>query len=323
MHVQRVHQATSRGCTASLARSSAYRSAERRKKRRLEAQLKTKASESHIPNPSEYILTVEQMIENEYPIPSSLFQCTTEDGQELTRVCMIDYDTQLVVYDRLVKPAKPVIDYLTRWSGITAEALATATTTLSEAQAHVLRLLNPVSFTPKPNPFSTQKSTSASPSSPPLSPILLGHSLESDLKALKIAHSFCVDTALIYSHPIHIRGEGGHDPEEDARATMELVRKKVENGREFGEFKADMEGLFERIGRAVKRSSWAAGTGGEKIRTAVIDHGNPGMMHESKASTCLGCKDDEEVVKNFVDVVESDDFVLVRLMGLAGVLGKV
>lgn len=44
----------------------------------------------------------------------SLIQCTTEDGQELTRVCMIDYDTQLVVYDRLVKPAKPVIDYLTR-----------------------------------------------------------------------------------------------------------------------------------------------------------------------------------------------------------------
>ncbi|KAF9058735.1 hypothetical protein BDP27DRAFT_556735 [Rhodocollybia butyracea] len=104
---------------------------------------------------------------------------------------------------------------------------------------------------------------------------------------------------------------------------MELVRKKVENGREFGEFKADMEGLFERIGRAVKRSSWAAGTGGEKIRTAVIDHGNPGMMHGSKASTCLGCKDDEEVVKNFVDVVESDDFVFVRLMGLAGARGWV
>ncbi|KAF9067519.1 hypothetical protein BDP27DRAFT_1328740 [Rhodocollybia butyracea] len=344
------------------------------KKRRLEAQLKTKASESHTPNPSEYILNVEQMIENEYPIPSYMADvdnerppgwvetpqepqqdglsqarrkvygidcemCTTEDGQELTRVCMIDYDTQLVVYDRLVKPAKPVIDYLTRWSGITAEALATATTTFSEAQAYVLKLLNPVSsFTPKPNPFSTQKSTSASPSSPPLTPILLGHSLESDLKALRIAHSFCVDTALIYSHPrgrplkpglawltkkwcgreIQIRGEGGHDPEEDARATMELVRKKVENGREFGEFKADMEGLFERIGRAVKRSSWAAGTGGEKIRTAVIDHGNPGMMHGSKASTCLGCKDDEEVVKNYVDVVDSHDFVFVRLMGWQG-----
>ncbi|KAF9067529.1 hypothetical protein BDP27DRAFT_1422817 [Rhodocollybia butyracea] len=62
------------------------------------------------------------------------------------------------------------------------------------------------------------------------------------------------------------------------------------------------EELFERIGRAVKRSSWATGTGGEKIQTAVIDHGNPGMMHGSKASMCLGCKDDEEVVKKFVDM---------------------
>ncbi|KAF9067534.1 hypothetical protein BDP27DRAFT_1364859 [Rhodocollybia butyracea] len=64
--------------------------------------------------------------------------------QELARVCMIDYDTQLVGYE--VKP---------RWSGITAGALATATTTFSEAQAHVL---SPVSsFTPKPNPFYIQK----------------------------------------------------------------------------------------------------------------------------------------------------------------------
>ncbi|KAF9040499.1 hypothetical protein BDP27DRAFT_1455301 [Rhodocollybia butyracea] len=184
---------------------------------------------------------------------------------------MIDYDTQLVAYDRLVKPAKPVVDYLTRWSGITAEALATATTTFSEAQAHVL---SPVSsFTPKPNPFHIQKTTSTSSPSPPLTPILLKHSLESELKALKITHSFCVDAALIYSHPrvrplklvltrvtkkwygseTQIQGEGGHDPEEEARAMMEL--------------------------------------------------------------------DDEEVVKNFVYVVEPRDFVFVRLMGLAGARG--
>ncbi|KAJ4490944.1 ribonuclease H [Lentinula aciculospora] len=353
------------------------------KKRRLEAQAKAKvkSSESGLPNPSEYILTIEQMIDNDYPIPSYMADvdnerspdwvetpqepkldgeqgkpmprrkvfgidcemCTTEDGKELTRVCMIDYDTQLVVYDQLVKPKKPVIDYLTRWSGITAEALATATTTFAEAQAHILKLLNPVSpHTPKPNPFSTKPTPSFS--TPQLTPILLGHSLESDLKALKIAHSFCVDTALIYSHPrgrpfkpglawltkkwcgreIQARGEGGHDPEEDARATMELVRKKVENGPEFGEFKADLEGLFERMGRAVKRSSMSivnAGTGGEKIRTAVIDHGNPSVMHGNKASTSSGCKDDEEVVSKTVELVGSHDFVFVRLMGLANVRG--
>lgn len=125
---------------------------------------------------------------------------------------------------------------------------------------------------------------------------------------------------------IQIRGEGGHDPEEDARATIELVRKKVQGGRDFGEFKADLEGLFERMARAGKRSSTStgsvnAGTGGEKIRTAVVDHGNPGMMHGSKANTSLGCTDDEEVVRNFMDVVDSHDFVFARLMGLAGVRG--
>ena len=50
---------------------------------------------------------------NDSQLPS--FQCLTEDGKELTRVCLIDFLSDLVVYDQLVKPAKPVIDYLTRY----------------------------------------------------------------------------------------------------------------------------------------------------------------------------------------------------------------
>ena len=38
----------------------------------------------------------------------------TEDGKELTRVCIIDYVSGIVVYDQLVKPSKPIQDYLTR-----------------------------------------------------------------------------------------------------------------------------------------------------------------------------------------------------------------
>ncbi len=41
-------------------------------------------------------------------------QCETEDGKELTRVCVIDFATGIVVYDQLVKPAKPILDYLTK-----------------------------------------------------------------------------------------------------------------------------------------------------------------------------------------------------------------
>lgn len=39
----------------------------------------------------------------------------TEDGKELTRICIIDYYTGIVIYDQLVKPSKPITDYLTRY----------------------------------------------------------------------------------------------------------------------------------------------------------------------------------------------------------------
>ena len=101
------------------------------------------------------------------------------------------------------------------------------TTTFEEVQAHLLALL------------------SVSPT-----PVLLGHSLESDLRALKLRHPRCIDTAVLYHHPrgrplkpglawltkkwcgreIQNRGAGGHDPEEDARACLDLLRKKVDNG---------------------------------------------------------------------------------------------
>ncbi|KAJ7606820.1 ribonuclease H [Roridomyces roridus] len=313
-------------------------------------------------DPAQYLLTLEQMVENEYPIPSymaDVFEksddwietpeepktelldglskrkrtvysidcemCLTESGKELTRVCLIDCDSGIVVYDQLVKPSKPILDYLTRWSGITAAQLAPVTTTLAQVQAHILRLLSP----PAPNPFST---SNASPA-PFLTPILIGHSLESDLKALKLCHSMCIDTALLYHHPrgrplkpglawlikkwcgreIQTRGEGGHDPEEDARACVELLQKKLANGPGYGEFKTDYESIFERMVRTARH--------GEKHRAAVVDIGNPAVMHGSKATTAIGCKDDEEVLKGVLEAVPSHHFVFGRFMALANVLG--
>ncbi|KAG5642482.1 hypothetical protein DXG03_002732 [Asterophora parasitica] len=320
-------------------------------------------------DPAQYLLTLEQMIENEYPVPSymaDVFEkpvgwletpeppkkglldvsvkgkdapkpkiyaidcemCLTEDGKELTRVSIIDFHTEKVIYDQLVKPRKPITDYLTRWSGITAEALAPVTTTLSEVQAHITRLLSP----PPTNPFST-----SSPSAPPPTPILLGHSLESDLNALKICHPLCIDTALMYHHPrgrplkpglawltkkwcgreIQTGGEGGHDPEEDARACLDLLKKKIENGPAFGEFKTDMESIFERMARSTRR----AGGGVGSIKSAVVDHGNPSVMHGNKANTAVGCKDDGEVLRGLLEVIPSHQFAFGRFMALADANG--
>ncbi|KAK0433575.1 ribonuclease H-like domain-containing protein [Armillaria borealis] len=311
---------------------------------------------SHFPSerlqsndPAQYLLTKEQMIEHDYPLPSytaDVFQkpddtwvetpeesreslltapdqkkkparkiysidcemCMTEDGKELTRVCIIDFRSGTVIYDQLVKPSKPITDYLTRWSGITAEALAPVTTTLP--------------------PATDPSSTSDDSSTPFLTPILLGHSLESDLRALKLCHPFCIDTAVIFHHPrgrplkpglawltkkwcgreIQTHGEGGHDPEEDARACVDLLQKKLDNGPAFGEFKTDYESIFERMARSKRRAGGPMGS----IKGAVIDHGNPSVMHGNKATTML---------KALLEVVPSHHFVFARFMALANILG--
>ncbi|XP_048686969.2 RNA exonuclease 1 homolog isoform X3 [Caretta caretta] len=85
--------------------------------------------------------------------------CYTKQGLELTRVTVINSDLK-VVYDTFVKPDNKVVDYNTRFSGVTEEDLANASITLRDVQAVLL------------NMFSTDT-------------ILIGHSLESDLFALK------------------------------------------------------------------------------------------------------------------------------------------
>ncbi|TCD64934.1 hypothetical protein EIP91_003431 [Steccherinum ochraceum] len=308
------------------------------KKRRLNERVASERAQEK--NPLRYMLSSEQMLENDYPMPSyvtDVFEkpegwvetpqvvdevvptkrrilsvdcemCLTEDGKQLARVCMIDYESGIVVYDKLVKPEKPITDYLTRWSGITAEAMNTATSTFNEVQSHVLSVL------------------SATPT-----PVLLGHSLESDLKTLQICHPYVIDTAIIYHHPrgrplkpglawltkkwcgrdIQNRGEGGHDPEEDARACLDLLKKKVDNGAGFGEFKTDYESIFERLSRAKSGA----------LRTAVVDRGNPSSWHGSKATTTVGCKTDEEVLDGLLDVVPSHNFAFGRFTGVADTLG--
>jgi len=189
-----------------------------------------------------------------------------------------------------------------------------ATTTLAEVQAHLLTIL-----APQGGPVS----------------ILVGHSLESDLKALRICHPLCIDTALIYHHPrgrplkpglawltkkwchreIQTRGEGGHDPEEDAGACVELLRLKIQNGVGFGEFKTDYESIFERMTRASGRGERGS------IRAAVVDHGNPGVMHGAKATTVIGCTSDREVLEGLVQAVPVHEFLFGRFTGIADTMG--
>ncbi|CAL9696447.1 unnamed protein product [Knipowitschia caucasica] len=146
--------------------------------------------------------------------------CYTKQGLELTRVTVIDSQFQ-VIYDTFVKPASKVVDYNTRFSGVTEEDLRDVSITLRDVQAVLLSM------------FSAES-------------ILLGHSLESDLMALKLIHSSVVDTAIVFPHRLglpykralrnlmadHLKriiqdSVGGHDSSEDASACMELMIWKI------------------------------------------------------------------------------------------------
>lgn len=144
----------------------------------------------------------------------------TTVGMEVVRVSMVSaYGT--TVYDSLVRPENPVLDYNTAYSGVKEEDLDDITTTLSDVQESLLKVLDAKS-------------------------ILIGHGLENDLLGLHLCHSNVVDTSLVFEHErgfpfrhslknlaqkyletsIH-SGETGHDSVEDAKASLALVLHKV------------------------------------------------------------------------------------------------
>jgi len=124
-------------------------------------------------------------------------------------------------------------------------------------------------------------------------------------------------------HTIQDRGLGGHDPEEDARACIDLLKAKIKNGSGYGEFRTDYEPILARIARSHSRSH---GPNGEGVRTAIVDHGKPGAWHGTSASvpaTTVPCTNDTEVLDGVLGVLDAHEFVFARFMGLADALGWV
>uniref|UniRef100_G1Q3S3 Exonuclease domain-containing protein n=1 Tax=Myotis lucifugus TaxID=59463 RepID=G1Q3S3_MYOLU len=146
--------------------------------------------------------------------------CYTTSGLELTRVSVVDSALQLV-YDAFVRPDRDIVDYNTRFSGVTAADLAHTSTSIRDVQAALLTLFNAHT-------------------------ILIGHSLQSDLLALKLIHGTVLDTSVLFPHrrglpykrslrnlTAHYLGHviqdriDGHSSSEDASACMRLVIWKM------------------------------------------------------------------------------------------------
>ncbi|XGW05976.1 hypothetical protein V3C99_016376 [Haemonchus contortus] len=199
---------------------------------------------------TELLITTPEMVDNSYPLPdginiaatkekyapvtkdSPIFaldceMCVTSAGvHELTRISLIREDGS-VVFDTLVKPKNEITDYLTKFSGITPELLESVTTSVEDVQAALRAVLPPDA-------------------------ILCGHSLEFDLRAIQIAHPYCIDIGLIYNlsgsermktslknlmsvfFDEDIQNSHGHCSVEDAWCAMRLLKMKLENGLVFG-----------------------------------------------------------------------------------------
>ncbi|XP_078095963.1 RNA exonuclease 5 isoform X1 [Mustelus asterias] len=194
-----------------------------------------------------YLLSEEELTRNDYPVAdihasegfvqsgctakvtdnSPLLgldceMCLTTKGNELTRVSLVNAEGHCVM-DELVKPDNLILNYLTRFSGITKMMMMPVKTKLRDVQAKLKKIL-------------------------PNDAVLVGHSLNNDLKALKMIHPNVIDTSLLFARgwgqrfklkvlvksilgrEIQSEQVVGHDASEDARAALELAQYFIDHG---------------------------------------------------------------------------------------------
>lgn len=141
----------------------------------------------------------------------------TEAGKELGRVTIVDSKGESI-YDKIIKPKNPVLNYLTKYSGLTKE-LVDKGTDVKLVRNEILNLIGS-------------------------NTVLVGHGVENDLSSLELYHNNIIDTAHLFLNPegrklslaqlskthlgkvIHT---DTHDSKIDAITCLELLSIKIQH----------------------------------------------------------------------------------------------
>lgn len=154
----------------------------------------------------------------------------------------------------------------------------------------------------------------------PKQTILLGHSLENDLRALKLFHLKVVDTVVLYPHDRGLpsrnslrflaerhlsktiqRSETGHNSVEDAHTCLELLNLKLERGINYGisSIKTAVSNIFDQVKQKKKHAS------------TMIDRVKLLKDYESSVQHAIGCSTDFEVSQRLLEEIAIGDSRLV------------
>lgn len=219
---------------------------------------------------SHCLLTWQQLVENEYPLPSEITNTDNSSASVSADCCLPQHYFQLTKWPNVIDFNKEVSSYPLfsidcEMVGVDGDddALARISIIDEDLECVYTKLVQPsepiTNYRTKYSGITPELLQGISVTLEdvqkdlkqllPANCILVGHSLDCDFKVVKLYHPYVIDTSLLFTPNATSRNKpglknvtkkildidvqvstSGHDPTEDAMACMKLVKRKLEGG---------------------------------------------------------------------------------------------